>query len=104
MSHRQLLVFFLFALGAHAQLQTGTISGTVSDPQGAVVPGVAVEARNTGTNITARATSNERGFFTMPGLAVGQYEINAQKTGFKRAVRSGMGLQVNQNAEVSFAL
>jgi hypothetical protein len=98
------IVGTLFSLCAYAQLQTGTISGTVSDPQGAVVPGVAVEARNTGTNTTARATSNERGFFTMPGLAVGQYEINAQKTGFKRAVRAGIVLQVNQNAEVSFAL
>jgi hypothetical protein len=101
---RSLLLCATASVSLLAQLQTGAISGTVTDPQGAVIPAAAVEARNTATNSVSRASSNESGYFTLPGLAVGSYEITAQKTGFKRAVRSGIVLQVNRNAEVNFQL
>jgi len=87
-----------------AQQGTGTISGTVSDAQNAVIAGASVEVKSVGTGATFRATTNESGFYTAPGLPVGEYEVRGQQTGFKVAVRSGITLQVNQNAQVNLRL
>ena len=89
---------------ASAQQSTGTIAGTVSDQQGAVIPGAQVQVRNTATNAVFAATTNESGGYVAPGLAVGEYEISAESGGFKRSVRSGVTLQVNQNARIDFRL
>lgn len=87
-----------------AQQGRGTISGTVTDQQGALVPGASIEIRSVGTNAIFRTTTNEQGFYTAPGLPVGGYEVNAAVQGFKRAVRSGITLQVDQKAAVNFTL
>ena len=96
------LLFMVCA--AVGQQNTGTITGTVSDQQGAVIPGAAVEVRNVSTNALFTASTNEDGLYTAPGLAVGEYEISAESAGFKRAVRSGLTLQVNQIARVDLQL
>ncbi|MCC6292497.1 MAG: carboxypeptidase regulatory-like domain-containing protein [Bryobacterales bacterium] len=87
-----------------AQLQSGTISGVVTDPQDAVIAGAQVEVKNTGTNAAFRTHTNESGNYTAPGLPVGDYEVAVQQQGFKRVVRSGIRLQVNQNAQVNVRL
>jgi len=97
-------IFAAAALAARAQQGTGTISGTVTDSQDAVIAGANVEIRNIGTNATFRTVSNEAGFYTAPGMAVGEYQVTAQRQGFKRAVRSGITLQVNQNAQINLVL
>ena len=89
---------------AVAQQSTGTISGTVSDQAGGVVPGALVEVRNTATNATFATSSNESGLYIAPGMAVGNYEIAVESDGFRRTVRSGVTLQVGQNAEVDVTL
>ncbi len=89
---------------ALAQQSTGTISGIVADQQGAVIPGARVEVRNTGTNAVFATSSNESGVYVAPGMAVGEYEISVESDGFRRSVRSGVGLQVGQNAEVNVTL
>ena len=89
---------------AFTQQGSGTILGTILDPQGAVVQGALVEVRSVETNATFQTASNESGFYTAPGLAVGSYEISAESAGFKRAVRRGVVLQVHQNAKVDFEL
>lgn len=94
----------LAVLHLWAQSGTGTISGTITDPQDAVIPGAEVTIKNVATNSTSRAVSNESGFYTAPGLAVGEYEVSAQRQGFKRSVRSAITLQVNQNAQVNLRL
>jgi hypothetical protein len=101
----RILVTLLAAAAAlFSQQGTGTISGTVSDPQEAVVGGASVEVRNVSTNATFRTRTNENGYFTAPGLPVGDYEIAVQIQGFKRGVRSGVNLAVNQNAVVNVKL
>jgi hypothetical protein len=97
-----LLCASVFALVA--QTQTGTISGTITDAQDAVVAGAKIEIKNVGTNATFRTQSNDSGYYTAPGLTVGDYEVVAELQGFKRGVRSGITLQVNQNAQVNFRL
>ena len=98
------LALLFVVCAAFGQQNTGTITGTVSDQQGAVIPGAAVEVRNVSTNALFTASTNEGGLYTAPGLAVGEYEISAESAGFKRAVRSGLTLQVNQIARVDLQL
>jgi len=94
----------LAALAAFAQSGSGTISGTVTDPQDATISGAAVEVKNTATNAVFRTLSNDSGYFTAPLLPVGEYEVAVQMAGFKRTVRTGITLQVNQNAQVDVRL
>ena len=87
-----------------AQQGTGTISGTVTDPQDAIIASARVEVANVDTGALFRTRTNEQGSYTAPGMAVGRYEVRAELQGFKRAVRSGITLQVNQNAQVNVVL
>jgi hypothetical protein len=102
--NRQYFLISLVAATLWAQLQSGTINGTVTDPQDAAIQNATVEIRNVGTNATFRTQTNERGYYTAPGLAIGEYQITVQMQGFKRGLRSGVGLQVNQNAQIDFRL
>lgn len=77
---------------AGAQQSTGTISGIVTDQQGAVVPGAQVEVLNTATNALFATSSNESGLYVAPGMVVGEYEIAVEAEGFRRSVRSGRTL------------
>ncbi|MGC2193978.1 MAG: TonB-dependent receptor [Terriglobales bacterium] len=70
-----------------AQKITGDISGTVTDPTGAAVPGAVVNAVNTGTNEKATATTNDTGFFRMVNLSPGQYHVTVEASGFKSMER-----------------
>ena len=86
------------------QQATGTITGTITDPQNAVVPGATVEIRNVATNAAFETKSNDAGFYNAPNLPVGEYTVSASANGFKRAVRTGVGLQVGQNAQINITL
>jgi len=97
-------LFLLAASSVLAQQGTGTVSGSVLDPSGAAIPGAEVEVINVDTNATFRTTTNESGYYTAPGQSVGQYQITAESPGFKRTERSGVTLQVNQNAVVNITL
>jgi len=82
----------------------GTISGTVTDPNGGVVPDVQVSILNVDTGIAAPSRADSQGFFSSSSLIVGSYQVIAEKSGFKRAIRSGITLQVDQHAEVNIQL
>ncbi|MBI4891002.1 MAG: carboxypeptidase regulatory-like domain-containing protein [Acidobacteria bacterium] len=86
------------------QQSTGTISGTITDAQDAVVVGAQVEVANLDTGAIFRTKSNEQGYYIAPGMAVGRYEVRSTMPGFKKYVRSGIVLQVNQNALVNIPL
>ena len=101
---RFLVLALLVTTASFAQQSTGTISGTVSDQQGAVIPGAQVEVRNVGTNAVFATSSNENGLYVAPGMAVGEYEIAVESDGFRRSVRSGVTLQVGRNAEINVTL
>jgi len=101
---RLVLTGLLIVAALHAQQGNGIISGTVTDSQGAVVAGAKVEVRNVGTNTVVRTATNEVGFFRTPPVAVGAYQVTAEQDGFKRVVRSGVTLQVDQTAVVNITL
>ncbi|MBM3767343.1 MAG: TonB-dependent receptor [Acidobacteria bacterium] len=98
------LVFLIVSLLAYGQQSTGVISGLVTDSQDAAAPGAKVEVFHVETGATFRTESNGQGIYNAPGMAVGRYEVRAERAGFKRAVRSGITLQVNQTAQVNLVL
>jgi hypothetical protein len=87
-----------------AQVTTGTISGAVKDPSGAVLPGATVTATNVETGITRNTTSGGRGEYRLPALGVGTYDVQAEMAGFQTSVRKGITLNVGSDAVVEFAL
>jgi hypothetical protein len=94
----------LAALPMFAQQSTATITGTVTDPQGASVVGAQIRVIQTDTSAVFRTTSNDSGNYTAPGLAVGRYRVEVEAQGFKKVIRSGIVLQVNQNARVDIGM
>ncbi|MGA8029647.1 MAG: TonB-dependent receptor [Bryobacteraceae bacterium] len=82
---------------------TGEIKGTVSDPSGAVVPGVDVQIKNVQTGVITHGTTNGAGLYDVPFLAPGDYAITFSNQGFNSFVRQGIVLQV-QTLEVSATL
>jgi carboxypeptidase family protein len=87
-----------------AQQTTGTIQGTVSDSTGGVIPAAAVQVRNTGTGQTQTTESGAQGRFRIPDLAVGDYEVQASKTGFATVIHRGITLSVGGEQVVDFSL
>ncbi|MGC4048559.1 MAG: carboxypeptidase regulatory-like domain-containing protein, partial [Paludibaculum sp.] len=99
------LVFLIsLALPLAAQQGRGTVIGTVTDVSGAAVPAAEIRVINTGTNAAFTTTTNEEGQFTAPSLPVGSYTVTAEKQGFKKGVRSGITLLVDQRAEVNIRM
>src|SRR6266581_5913878 len=97
MKTRRLLVIVCLSLFAHtefAQTDRGTITGTVSDTTGAVIPGVAIEAKNVQTGAVYQAGSSETGNFTLAQVPAGTYELSAALPGFKKFVRTGVIVSV----------
>src|SRR2546425_6616761 len=87
-----------------AQVSTGTISGVVQDPSGAAIPGVMVTVRNVDTGTARTLTTDAGGRYTAPDLTLGNYEVQAQQSGFQTEVRSGITLTVGREAVVNLAL
>lgn len=89
---------------AQTQITTGIIQGTVTDANGAVVPGANVEIRNLATNISRNVTTNEDGRFVALGLPPGNYSVIVAKQGFSTNVIEKTALTVGQAQDFSFAL
>src|SRR5262245_21984788 len=89
---------------ASAQQFYGTITGTVTDPSGAVVPNADVRVTNIATNVTAGLTSNGVGVYTADDLIVGTYRVEAEAPGFKKSVVDNIVLQVGATPKVNLAL
>jgi hypothetical protein len=82
---------------AFAQGSIAQISGAVSDPSGAVLPGVDVTVIQTETGLKRSVLSNEIGLYVLPNLPIGPYRLEASIPGFRNYVRTGIVLQVGSN-------
>jgi hypothetical protein len=80
------------------------ITGIVKDTQGAVMPGVPVEAQNLATNDISRTTTNETGYYAFPVLPIGTYRVTAAPAGFKKAVRNNLELRVGDQVQQDFTV
>jgi hypothetical protein len=83
---------------------TGTITGTVTDTSGAVIPGVEITITNTSTDQSRSALTNETGHYYAPALNPGSYKVSASLPGFEMMVRSGVTLTVGGEAVINFSL
>ncbi len=98
------LALIWFVHVGHTQQGRGTISGAVTDQTGAAVKGARVTLVNTNTNTSSSTVSNGDGYYTFPPQIVGNYEVSAESAGFKKEIRRGINLQVDQSAEISLQL
>jgi hypothetical protein len=88
----------------HAQLNTATIFGNVTDSTGAAVPNATLTLTQTQTNFTREAKSNGQGEFRAEFLPVGPYSIKIVAAGFKETIQNGVVLTATQEAALTFAL
>jgi outer membrane receptor protein involved in Fe transport len=89
---------------ASAQVTTGTISGIVQDQSGAAIAGAEVTVKNVDTGTARTLTSDAGGRYTAPDLPLGNYEVQAQHSGFQTEVRSGINITVGREAVVNLGL
>src|SRR5205085_5850252 len=87
-----------------AQVSTGDITGRVLDPQGNVVVGATVTAKNNATGLTRTTTTNDSGEYTLAQLPPGTYEITVEAGGFSRALQKDFELGVGTKPTLNFDL
>ncbi len=90
----------LAASAALGQTVTGSVTGTVTDPSGAVIPHAAVSVINTATNVVTPTTSNDAGVYSVRFLPVGPYRIEVTANGFSKLTVAQFSLEINQTAKI----
>jgi len=90
--------------GLRAQEARGTLFGRVLDPSGAAIPGAAVQITNKAMGTKVALSTNEAGLYQAPYLLPGRYEVAAEAAGFKKYVRDGVEVRVNDRLELNITL
>jgi hypothetical protein len=93
-----------FAALLSAQNNTGIISGRITDPSGAVVPGAAITVTETDTNSVSNSLTNVDGLFRVPSLKDGPYKVAVEAKGFKKEIRDGLSLRIGENLDLEIKL
>ena len=99
-----LLCVFLSVPRVSAQVAGATLSGTVSDPSGAIIPNAQVAIRDTATGVIRTATTDSAGLYTAPNLRPSTYEVTVTVSGFRTEVRSGVTLTVGAEQALNFTM
>lgn len=86
------------------QSERGTISGTVRDATGAVIPGAKVSATETQTNVTINSATNEAGDYTIPNVPVGTYSVRVEKDGFRPSLLTALTVDAATNVRTDVTL
>jgi len=89
---------------AFGQAEQGTITGAVKDTSGAVIRGAKVTATNVATNVVSSTVSDANGYYTIPYLAPGTYNVKAEANGFALSSVSGVHITVNLSTSVDLSL
>ena len=99
-----LSLIFLLAAVASAQTFRGTILGTVTDPNGAVVSGAKVTVKNASTGLERSTTTDDSGNYTVAELPIGSYEVRVDRTGFVPTVVSNVAVEIASERRVDLKL
>src|ERR1700691_5568882 len=98
------LAFVLFGLALASASITGSISGVVTDKSGAVVAGATVVATDTLTGVQTTQKTDAKGFYNLPTLAVGSYNLEIKQVGFKTYLQTGIVIDANSALRVDASL
>jgi hypothetical protein len=98
------IVFALMLSQSVFAQSTGGLSGTIGDPNGAIVQGVNVTVKNTSTNLIRNVVSNEEGRWTISLLPVGNYSVTYEKEGFKKSVSENVAVEASVTRAVETVL
>jgi hypothetical protein len=98
------VVLPLASMPGWSQESKGTILGRITDNTNAVVPAAAIQITNAATTVSTRSLSNGEGNYVLPFLLPGTYRITVEKPGFKRFVRDGIILNLNDRLEINIPL
>src|SRR5690349_8284763 len=101
---RLLVAVFLCGVSAFAQTDRGTITGTISDPAGAVIAAAVVEAKSNATGAVFQVASTNTGNYTLSQLPAGDYEITLAVPGFKKFIRQNITVQVAGTLRIDVTL
>ena len=96
-----LLAALLYSSVASAQTVTGSISGQVTDPSGALVTGATVTAENVGTAVSTSTKTNASGVYTIRFLPVGTYTVTVEAAGFSSQKVSAFALEIDQTVKIN---
>lgn len=99
-----LIFLLLFAWALQAQESRGSITGRISDTQGAMIAGARVTVVNTRTNETRVTESNATGYYEVGFLEPSVYSVTAELTGFKKAIRSGVTVNVASRLDIGITM
>jgi len=101
-----LLLFFagLYCATAWGQLYTGSVTGLVTDPSGAVVPNAQIKLVDEAKGFSFSATSDSAGRYVFRQVPPGTYKLAVEAQGFRGETQSGIKLDISQNVTVNFAL
>ena len=83
---------------------TGSISGVVTDPSGAIVPGVTVVATSLSTNVQSTVVTDSKGFYNLPALSVDKYDVAIQQAGFSDYKQEGVKIDANSAVRIDITL
>jgi hypothetical protein len=89
---------------AWSQSQTGSLSGTVTDANEAVITSASVDARNEASGVTLHTVSSDAGLYVFPNVPPGLWTITAEKTGFKKLIRTGIEIIIAQRQTLELRL
>jgi len=98
------LTGLLLSPSLFGQSDRGTITGTVTDPSGAVISGASVAATNTATGISTTTVAGSSGDYTISLLPAGTYQVTAERDGFKKYVQPGITVDVAQTVSLDIRM
>lgn len=102
---RSLAVLVMVSATSHAQQSRASLFGSIADSTGSPVPNATITLTNTGTNFEYPATTNESGNYILNDLPAGpNYRLTISKSGFRKSVRNGLTLEVDQRAQIDVRL
>ncbi len=87
-----------------AQTSTGTIAGTIIDPQGLAISDAAIQVRNTDTGVVNSYMTSASGIYSAPYLQPGNYEVSVTKNGFQKVVSTGVMVHVGETLTIDLQL
>jgi Carboxypeptidase regulatory-like domain/TonB dependent receptor-like, beta-barrel len=99
-----LLVLLLIGVNAYGQTPTATLSGTVRDTSGAVVPSARITLTNSGTGLSRTVDTDDQGRYSLTDLDPGTYELRAEHPGFKAVIQKGVVLTVGGSTALDLTL